>query len=396
VDAALLAHLWQSTLCAMVAWGVVVALRGYSARLRYLVWLAASLKFLVPFSALTALGLELRSSGAGGLLISEALANAALSIARPLSAPVELSARGVVGEDLKLLLSVLWAAGCAVFLARWFLSWQRARAAVREAEPIRLDVPIDVRVSPDFSEPGVFGVREPVLLLPTGVVTKLSADELAAVISHEMCHVRRRDNLAASLHMLVEAVFWFHPLVWWIGRKLLEERERACDEAVIELGAAPRTYAEGILKACRLSIESRLGIVAGAAGANLRQRIEVICRNQPSRRLGAVGRGGLVTLGIAVLLVPVSVGLATPRPVERDPALHATSIHACSPGMREEPRLLLSDGRLSMRGFDIEAGRPETPGGDPDDDAAARRELVLGVLSAQFRVRLAAWGRQPG
>jgi beta-lactamase regulating signal transducer with metallopeptidase domain len=59
-------------------------------------------------------------------------------------------------------------------------------------------------------------------------------------------HVRRHDNLTAALHMLVEAVFWFHPLVWWMERHMVEERERACDEAVVELGGRPEAYAESV------------------------------------------------------------------------------------------------------------------------------------------------------
>ena len=69
-------------------------------------------------------------------------------------------------------------------------------------------------------------------------------------MAHEVCHVRRRDNLTAALHMLVEAAFWFHPLVWWLGARLVAERERACDEAVLRLGRRPEAYAEGILKVC--------------------------------------------------------------------------------------------------------------------------------------------------
>ena len=55
----------------------------------------------------------------------------------------------------------------------------------------------------------------------------------------------RRDNLAAAIHMVVEAIFWFHPLVWWIGARLVEERERACDEEVLRLGNEPTVYHYG-------------------------------------------------------------------------------------------------------------------------------------------------------
>lgn len=48
--------------------------------------------------------------------------------------------------------------------------------------------------------------------------------------------------------MIVESVFWFYPLVWWIGARLVEERERACDESVLTLGSEPREYADATLK----------------------------------------------------------------------------------------------------------------------------------------------------
>ena len=68
---------------------------------------------------------------------------------------------------------------------------------------------------------------------------------MKAILVHERCHIRCHDNLVAAIHMLVEAIFWFHPLVWWIGARLVEERERACDEEVLRRGADPEAYAAG-------------------------------------------------------------------------------------------------------------------------------------------------------
>ena len=69
-------------------------------------------------------------------------------------------------------------------------------------------------------EPGVFGMFRPVLWLPAGIGDRLTDEEMEAILTHELCHVRRRDNLTAALHMAVEAIFWFHPLVWWLGARL--------------------------------------------------------------------------------------------------------------------------------------------------------------------------------
>jgi bla regulator protein BlaR1 len=71
---------------------------------------------------------------------------------------------------------------------------------------------------------------------------------MEAILRHEMLHVFRRDNLAMAMHMLVETVFWFHPMVWRMECRLIEERERACDEAVIEAGTDAEVYADSILQ----------------------------------------------------------------------------------------------------------------------------------------------------
>jgi GWxTD domain-containing protein len=157
-------------------------------------------------------------------------------------------------------------------------------------------------------EPGVFGIFRPVLLLPEGVARNLTAAQLEPIIAHEMFHVRGRDNLAAALHTIVEAMFWFHPLVWWLGNRLVDERERACDEAVLQMGFPPADYAEGILKVCKGYVAAP-ACVAGVSGSNLRKRIEVIMENRGTRSLTA-GMKLLLLIGAAgVLIVPVVTGM---------------------------------------------------------------------------------------
>ena len=97
--------------------------------------------------------------------------------------------------------------------------------------------PLAVFLSIGPVEPGVFGVFRPVLLWPAGISKHLQDNHVEAILAHEVAHVRRRDNLTAAIHMVVEAIFWFHPMVWWLGARLAEERERACDEEVLQLGS---------------------------------------------------------------------------------------------------------------------------------------------------------------
>jgi uncharacterized protein (TIGR03435 family) len=164
--------------------------------------------------------------------------------------------------------------------------------------------------SPTLLEPGIFGVFRPVLLLPEGITARLDSEHLDAIIAHEMCHVRRRDNLAAVLHMIVEAVFWFHPLVWWIGSRLVEERERACDEEVLRLGNKPAVYAESILKTCQFYLESPLPCVSGITGSDLKKRIVRIMSAGFAESLSAGRKLLLVCTATAVIAVPLLFGLS--------------------------------------------------------------------------------------
>jgi uncharacterized protein (TIGR03435 family) len=127
-----------------------------------------------------------------------------------------------------------------------------------------------------------------------------------------MCHVVRRDNLTAAIHMLVEALFWFHPLVWWIKVRLIEEQELACDEQALRLGVDRHVYAESILKVCEFYLTSRSLCVSGITSANLKKRIENIMRNQIDLKLSLCKKGLLAVVGLTALVVPITNGVVRP------------------------------------------------------------------------------------
>jgi TonB family protein len=142
------------------------------------------------------------------------------------------------------------------------------------------------------------------------------------VLEHELAHWRRRDNLTAATHMLVEAMFWFHPLVWWLGTRLVEERERACDEAVVRAGHDGRTYAEAILNVCERYVASALKCAAGISGADLKRRVVEIARNRAMSELSIRSKIALASVAACTFAVPVIFGAAAqggaePRPLVR-------------------------------------------------------------------------------
>lgn len=310
----LIAHLWQSTLVIGVVWLATLALEPNRARVRYWLWKAASLKFLVPFSWLVALGAQFEwrtapaiAQPAATFVIEEILAPPVLTAATsaPTTQPTTV---------WPWVLASLWAAGLFVVLFWWWRHWRPVRTALRHARRIELGseynvTDLAVMSSPSTLEPGVVGVWRPVLLLPEGLADRLTSAQLNAIIAHERCHIRCHDNLAAAVHMVVEALFWFHPLVWWIERRLIDERERACDEAVLHAGSDPADYAEAVLTVCRFTVRVPLACVTGVTGSDLRARIESIVRSELGARLSLSRRVAVALVAAVLIGVPIVAGV---------------------------------------------------------------------------------------
>jgi bla regulator protein blaR1 len=301
-------HLWQSTVFAAAAGLLALALSNNRAPVRFGVWLAASLKFLLPFALLVSAGTQLpwHSAPAAAHPISTLMEDFSQPFeSRAPFAPAPLSTR----HDRLPLLAAIWLCGAVWAATAWLRQWRKVRTAVRLATPLPLGLPVPVLLSRGNLEPGIVGIRRPVLLLPEGILERLSPEQFDAIVKHELCHVRRRDNLAAALHMIVETIFWFHPLVYWIRWRMVEERERACDEEVVGAGNAPEVYAEGILKVCRLYVEAPLVCTAPVTGADLKKRIEVIMTHAMGNDLNLAKRLLLSAAAVAALSTPVAIGI---------------------------------------------------------------------------------------
>jgi bla regulator protein BlaR1 len=327
-------HLWQSTVFAAVAALLTLLLRKNHARTRYWLWLAASLKFLLPFALLVAAGARLQWKQAPAAKsqvsivmdqITQPFAPAAAQHAPAILAPAD---PGLAMRMLPLAVLAVWLLGFGALLIFWFLRWRRIAQAIRESKPLESSRELELLRGLEQSlglgrttrlvsgsaalEPGIVGIVRPVMFLPAGIATRLNDSQLSAVMMHELCHLRRRDNLAAVLHMLVESVFWFHPLVWWMGARLIDERERACDEEVLAHGSEPQAYAEGILKVCEFYLETPLVCVAGITGSNLKKRIEAIMIHRITRKLELGKKLLLTAIAAAALIAPIVFGLFHP------------------------------------------------------------------------------------
>jgi len=331
-------HVWQSTLFAGAIALLTLAFRRHRASVRYGLWLTASVKFAVPFAALIAVGsafgwtdaplpqpaLRLAVQGAAQPFtpVERVIGAAATRSAQANPDPwLDTSVRDVAG----IFAAAVWFAGTLLLLVRWTMRWVKLQRLIRRATPVisgrevqilrqvqsgRGDTAALQMVTMDSAvEPGVVGTARPIVLWPASISARLDDEQIAAILEHELAHVRRQDNLTATLHMLVEAAFWFHPLVWWIGARLVDERERACDEAVLDCGGSPDGYAEGILRTCEYYLESPLPCVTGVTGADLKNRIETIMRNRPAIPIGPLHTFLLSAFAVTALAAPVTIGV---------------------------------------------------------------------------------------
>jgi beta-lactamase regulating signal transducer with metallopeptidase domain/protocatechuate 3,4-dioxygenase beta subunit len=234
------------------------------------------------------------------------------------------ASQSVQSADWRMWLVLLWMIGAAGMLFRVVhavLASNRLMKGGRPAEASlanivdglqqQLGIAQQVRVviCDRVDIPAVLGLWWPTLLLPSSLLTGVPADQLRVVIAHELAHIRRRDYLINLLQMLVEAVLFFNPGVWWISRQMRIEREACCDALAVDITGQPLAVARTLVDfAGRLQSANPLPMAASALG-----RSEDSRRGGPLfdriRRIVTPGERPQVRLPWYSLLAVLAVGL---------------------------------------------------------------------------------------
>jgi beta-lactamase regulating signal transducer with metallopeptidase domain len=321
---------WQIGLLVCLIAVLTFALRGASPRLRYGLWLLVLVKAFLP-PTLTASW----AVGAWGVAPVVSLNQNTTSSDGRTSAQVLDEDQSVVSDAAEIIeaftpgwfaagpLLVAWAAGCLLLWAAVAWRYSRLIAATKSMRRIdegparveleRLAGRFAVRNVPDLLatrhpiSPMLVGVIHPKIVLPESVLTRLGADELRMVLAHEFMHWRRHDTWVGWLQVLVQGVFWFHPLVWFANARIRDERERACDETVLREASCDRDgYGETIIRVLTtargrsLVMSNMVGIFE--RGSRLQTRLEEIMSFDPTkRRFGWLSRVALVVSALVLL-----------------------------------------------------------------------------------------------
>jgi len=232
----------------------------------------------------------------------------------------------------------VWLIGVGVFGIRLLGGWayvQRLRhtatlpvptslssATLRIAQ--QLNVSAGIQVTARITGPLVVGTLKPVILWPVGLLAGLSAADVEAILAHELAHVQRHDYLLNVLQSIIEALYFFHPALWWLSARVREEREHCCDDLAVTIIGDARVLARALAKVEEWQRSMTTAPTLAMAFASKRQLLLQRVRRVlgvPTQPL--VSNGSLVGLTLVTMLL-VSVSVYALQPVDQPKSARAT------------------------------------------------------------------------
>ena len=218
---------------------------------------------------------------------------------------------------------VLWAVGVLVLSIRYLGGFRMVRRLDGSARPtasdaverlarlarrMRITRPVRLLESTLVEVPTVVGWLRPAILLPVAAMGGLGAEQLEALLAHELAHIRRQDYLAGLLQSAVETVLFYQPAVWWVSHRMRVERELCCDDEAVAACGDPVRYARALTD---LAASRPAPVFAQAAtGGPLFERISRLVR--PSGHGARSSRAAAGVLGVAAMVV-AAMGVTAPR-----------------------------------------------------------------------------------
>lgn len=321
--------IWQVTLIAFIAGILLLALRQKSAQLRY--WVANLAMISVLFSAIATFSWYLQttpevvvqtSSAPGpGLAAGTTTAVPVLTTEKPALHPETVSNTVAFSDYFSIhlpLIVLIWFVGMGIFLLRLLgglLQVYDLRQRMNfHADPYWTDLlnqlaqksglrrGITLLESALVRSPLTIGHLRPLILFPIGMINRLSEQEVEAILAHELAHILRRDYLFNILQNFIEALFYFHPAIWWLSAQVRNEREHACDDRAIALLGNKINYAKALVVVQEMAFfpQSAALAFAGTHKGQLLKRVQRLLF-QPKKSFNIMEKW--ISTGLVVCLV---------------------------------------------------------------------------------------------
>src|SRR5438067_9902390 len=362
---ALVHSLWQCALAAVALALLLAIVPARSARIRYALATATLvLTLALPLTTAVRVG-EASPATPGNGLATSAVASRPASDATPAAqaaspegamvaqetprgyapttpaiAALRLASRSRTAlEPVLPWIVALWLAGVLVLSARLAWGWIATRrlgamgtrpapvacveALERLAARLRVSRPVRVLESAVLQVPAVLGWVRPVILVPASALTGLTPLQLDALLAHELAHVRRYDYLVNLIQSVIETLLFYHPAVWWVSRRVRDEREHCCDDVAVAACGDAHFYATALL-----GMERRRNpmpaLSMAAAGGSLVERVRRLMTPVPAEIFPRGLAGALAVMLALVLAAGGSLVAGSPSSpptaAARDPA----------------------------------------------------------------------------
>lgn len=260
MDAVLLNGLWEGAPIVAIAWLITLAIPRRQAATRYAIWFTALLALVVlP-------------------IVSLWHPQPDLAVPPPLTfAAGPAHATHAAAIALGVWVVALWLVGVTFFLARLAYSYMRIRALMRRAVAAP-ELGELVVTSREIELPIAAGAVAPRIVIPERLATSLDPTDLASIIAHERAHIRRGDIFGNFVQRCIEAVLFFNPWVYLIGRALVGEREAACDDWVVAATGDAGRYASCLTNLAGSGVRGRMPLLTPSAIGSRRMLVGRIAR----------------------------------------------------------------------------------------------------------------------
>jgi beta-lactamase regulating signal transducer with metallopeptidase domain len=381
----LLHFLWQGTIIGLLFAVVNSLIRRSSAGLRYVAAFAAMLLMLVSVIG-TFLWLSAGSNEGLPGISPYRLAIAPNAAAGPITLVETPFAWGQWLNEHLAWLVTLWFAGVVISSLRTAGGWVFAQSLKRAARPAeagwqrafaRLSSRFGLRQSIALCEselaksPSVIGWMRPALLLPVSAIAGLPPEMMEAILAHELAHIRRHDYLLNLLQTAIETLLFYHPAVWWVGKKIRQERENCCDDLAVTACGDALVYARA-LAALEQSRCAEVQLAIAATGGPLLARIRRLVGNQKPivNPAGTWLAGGLVVVALGVLWAARPMSLSS----QTRSGLYAAAAAAASQAATPEPQATSLDDQPT----------PQAPGPSPSP-AGESKDFIRDMASAGYQ-----------